>query len=168
MWPSCWASAGVAASANASSMHQNLDRTVRLGRAVGEEKDGHEQRAFCADRRGWGDGLPERQASDRCGDGERVRIEAEGDLRTAGNRRPPSPGGVVQPDFESRRVARNEWDVLCQVGVEGVEQAKRALYVAAVLDLDMKWSERFLRPRSREVQHDGLRPRRAYRGRGGD
>src|SRR5882672_10629285 len=168
MWPSCWASAGVAASASASSMHQNLDRTVRLGRAVGEEKDGYEQRAFCADRRGWGAGLPARQASDRCGDGERVRIEAEGDLRAAGNRRPPNAGGVVEPHLEPCRVTRHERDVLCQIGVKGVEQAKRALHVAAVLDLDMKWSERFLRPRSREVQHDGLRSRRAYRGRGGD
>src|SRR6266550_1274190 len=56
MWPSCWAAADVAASASVSSMHQNLDRTVRLGRAVGEEKDGHEQRAFCTHRRRGGQG----------------------------------------------------------------------------------------------------------------
>src|SRR5207302_5228401 len=65
-------------------------------------------------------------------------------------------------------VTRHERDVLRQIGVESVEQAKLALDVAAFLNLDMKRSERFPGRRSGEVQYDGLRPRGAHGGCGGD
>jgi len=97
----------------------------------------------------WGDGLPERQASDRCGDGERVRIEAE--------RLISAPPGIDVRErrwsriahLEPCRVTRHERDVLCQIALRASNR-RNAPSTWLRLDLDMKWSERFLRPRSRE------------------
>src|SRR6266566_1987592 len=121
MWPSCCATAGVAARTTASSMNQNLNRRVGLGRAVGEKEDRYEQRAFGTDRRRGSDGLPKRQAGDRRGRGERIGVEAERDFCAAGNGRPAGAGGVVKPNLQSRGVSRNEWHVSSQVGVEGIK-----------------------------------------------
>src|SRR5882762_719142 len=104
MWPSCCATAGAAARTTASSMNQNLNRPVGLGRAVGEKEDRNEERAFGPYARGGGHGLPERQAINWRGDGERIGIEAECELGTTGDRRAPRTRGIVKPNLQACRV----------------------------------------------------------------
>src|SRR6266566_8995392 len=142
MWPSCCATAGVAARTNASSMHQNLNRPIGLRRAVGEEKDRYEERAFGTDCRRWGHRLPERQARDRRGRGERIGVEAEGDDGAAREVGPPRPRRVVKPHLEPRCIPGEQRDMLGEIGVEGIEQAEFSFAMGARLDLHMKWSER--------------------------